>query len=142
MAEKGDTNGASPEAFLDAGSYMVMRCVADRVLPVYLSAIELALSLGTNAHSTLSTEVVTRHADLWFSAMVPRTAERNARVIEATHRVLLGLAKAPSIGCRALMLHVLVVCPTKVTPTATRKASNPGQTSSFLCASTPGLLGD
>jgi len=117
MAESGDTNGATPQAFFEAGCYMVMRCVSDRVLPVYKATIELALGLVVSLTESFPTELpkelVMDQLNLLFPAMVPRTAERNARVVEATHRVLLGLAKSPAVGCRGLMAHVLVSVPVK-----------------------------
>ena len=108
--ERGETTLGDPEAVFKAGAYMLAKCLPDRVLPVYLSAIELGEHLVTvyAAKHEIDVSTVSKYADMMLPAIITRTSDRNARTIEATQRVILALAKSPCIGCRGVMSHILV----------------------------------
>lgn len=108
--EQGETKLGEPENVFKAGAYMLSKCLPDRVLPVYLSALELGEHLVT-AYATkheIKSELVLEYTDMMMPAIVTRTSDRNVRTIEATHRTILAFAKSPSIGCRHVVTsHVL-----------------------------------
>lgn len=108
--ERGETTLGEHEAVFKAGAYMLSKCLPDRVLPVYLSAIELGEHLVTvyAAKHEIKVSTVSEYTDMMLPAIITRTSERNARTVEATQRVILALAKSPSIGCRGVMSHILV----------------------------------
>lgn len=118
--EGNELGDVTPEELYMATADAVKALLADRVMPVYLGALELSrlLLVDFAARHELGREVVERHADKLLPLIVDKTSDRNTRSIEATNAAIMAMAKA--LGCRCVMQHVL---PHGVEPVSTAKES-------------------
>lgn len=105
--EADDFQGSSAAELFVVGMSAVQGLLSDRVMPVYLGALELTrlLIVEFAPRHKLTAEMLERAAETTIPSIVDKTSERNARSIEATHQALNSIAK--SLGCRCIMVHVL-----------------------------------
>lgn len=105
----------TPDEVFQASACVAQVALADKVQPVYLSALELARVLICEfaPRYTGLNKLVDKHSDAMLPMIVAKTSDRNARSLEATHRTLLSMAKVPHPGCRSIMSHVLTTVSTK-----------------------------
>lgn len=118
--ECGKLDSTPPREFFVAACHVVQALLADRVMPVYLGALELSRVLLVDfapRHDLLSS-VVEAHADLMIPGIVEKTCDRNTRSIEATYGALMSMAS--SLGCRCVMVHALGLQQGKDAETAIR----------------------
>jgi len=105
--ESGKLGETLPPEFFVASCHVVQALLADRVMPVYLGALELSrvLLVDFAPRYDLPASVVEAHADLMIPGIVEKTCDRNTRSIEATYAALMSVAR--SFGCRCVMVHAL-----------------------------------
>lgn len=105
--ERADLGTSLPDEFFTAATCVVKAVLSDRVMPVYLGALELSRLLVVDfaPQYELRQEFVVQHADAMIPSIVNKTSDRNARNIEATHSVLVAMARA--LGCRCIVAHAL-----------------------------------
>lgn len=105
---EGDDLGSATATELYVASTSAAKVLlADRVMPVYLGALELSRLLVVDfaAKHELPREVVEQQAAKLVPMIVDKTSDRNTRSTEATHAVIMAMAKA--LGARCVMVHVL-----------------------------------
>jgi len=84
-------------------------CLTDKVMPVYLDALELAKNLlgefcqSQELHPDLAKEGV----HTLIPIIVAKSSDRNTRSIEGTHKALIFLARQKDVGCSPIMTHML-----------------------------------
>lgn len=90
-----------------AGIKVVQLLIGDRVMPVYLGALELArlLIVDFAPKQDLPQELVDSLLDTTIPLIVEKTSDRNSRSIEATHAAIMAMARA--LGPRHCMVHVV-----------------------------------
>lgn len=105
-----DADAQDMEDLFAASACVVQITLSDRVLPVYLSALELAKLLLEEfaPRHHLRDEVLIRHATAMVPIIVAKTSDRNTRAIEATHCMLIAMCRVPALSCRLVMANVLL----------------------------------
>lgn len=106
--QQSDIKPHTAEEFFAASACVVQVALSDKVMPVYLSALELSRSLVVDfaPQHNLPSDMVERHADAMIPIIVAKTSDRNARATEATHGALISMAR--QMGCRCIMAKVLL----------------------------------
>lgn len=105
-----DIGNFSAEEVFSASAVAAQTALSDRVMPVYMAALELSRSLiveFSEQHSISPVAVLAR-ADAMSPIIVAKTSDRNQRTVEATHSALIAMARVPALGCRCITAHAMV----------------------------------
>jgi len=114
-----DTGAFSAEDLFAASAVAVQAALSDRVMPVYMAALELSRVLIVDyvaRHDIPAAAVLTR-ADAMAPVIVAKTSDRNQRTVEATHSTLMAMARVPCLSSRCIAAPALVAVSAKETAT-------------------------
>lgn len=95
-------------ALFKAGVTVLARLVQDKVVPVYLPALQLLDELfAPSTAGGLPTSLLRGALDVLAPQLVTRAGSSNVRAREDSTKVLLRLARNPHVGGAAVGLHAL-----------------------------------
>jgi len=108
--ETAELGGFSLDKFFLGCCSVAQVVLMDKVMPVYLDALELAKSLlGDFAQSqAIEQDLVRESVHTLVPIIVAKSSDRNTRSIEGTTAALLFVAKQPLVGCSPVMTHMLM----------------------------------
>merc|ERR1712070_602383 len=100
--------GVSDERFLDACCKFLIACIQDKVMPVYFDGLDLMKYMFGEffANFPEATEVVRDNLEHMLPLLIAKSADRNARSIEATRLTLIFLARCACVGSQPVMAHI------------------------------------
>merc|ERR1712070_180459 len=100
--------GVSNETFLDACCKFLIACIQDKVMPVYFDGLDLMKYMFGEffANFPEATEVVRDNLEHMLPLLIAKSADRNARSIEATRLTLIFLARCACVGSQPVMAHI------------------------------------
>eukprot|EP00658_Telonema_sp_P-2_P004576 TRINITY_DN116_c0_g1_i1.p1 TRINITY_DN116_c0_g1~~TRINITY_DN116_c0_g1_i1.p1 ORF type:complete len:449 (-),score=100.53 TRINITY_DN116_c0_g1_i1:347-1693(-) len=100
--------GMALARFVEACCEVVLVCLQDKVMPVYLDGLGLTKFLfGEYLGGLGSQEAFTASLERVLAAVVAKSGDRNARSAEGTRSVLAFLASSASVECSRVMAHIL-----------------------------------
>merc|ERR1712166_1740036 len=100
--------GVSNSQFLDGCCKFVIVCIQDKVMPVYFDGLDLMkYMLGEFfANYPEANDVVRDNLEHMPPLLIAKSADRNARSLEATRLTLTFLARCPCVGAQPIMAHM------------------------------------
>merc|ERR1712153_98612 len=100
--------GVSNSQFLDGCCKFVIVCIQDKVMPVYFDGLDLMkYMLGEFfANYPEANDVVRDNLEHMLPLLIAKSADRNARSLEATRLTLTFLARCPCVGAQPIMAHM------------------------------------
>jgi hypothetical protein len=100
--------GISNSQFLDGCCKFVIVCIQDKVMPVYFDGLDLMkYMLGEFfANYPEANDVVRDNLEHMLPLLIAKSADRNARSLEATRLTLTFLARCPCVGAQPIMAHM------------------------------------